>query len=208
MPVSGQFSATGSVAKLVVMLAFDVQESQIAGGPNWFASEKWDIDARSADPAHSPEETRIMLQNLLVDRFALRVHRQTEQRPVYALAVSRGGPKFKAREQPGGTNVQITSNSIRIEAGNVARLTQVLATALGRPVVDHTGLGGLYDLSVQWDDAPVPEGGVPGLDVSAPANGRGSIFSALQDQLGLRLEAQRAPVEVIVVDGISRPSPN
>jgi uncharacterized protein (TIGR03435 family) len=210
MPSDGRFTATGCVAKLVLMVAYDVQETQIIGGPSWFATEKWDIQARSAgDVARSAEETRLMLQNLLAERFALRIHRQTEQRPAYVVTIAKGGAKFKAREQPGRTNVQITSNSIRIEAGDLARMVQVLATALGRPVIDRTGLRGLYDFSVQWDDAPVREGGVPGLDVpAAPGNDRGSIFTAFQEQLGLRLEPQRAPVEVIVVDGVERPSAN
>jgi uncharacterized protein (TIGR03435 family) len=91
----------------------------------------------------------------------------------------------------------------------MARLTSVLATALGRPVVDQTGLAGIYDLSVQWDDAPVKEGGVPGTEVAgAVGNDRGSIFTALQEQLGLRLTQQRTWVEVIVIDGIERPSAN
>jgi uncharacterized protein (TIGR03435 family) len=80
---------------------------------------------------------------------------------------------------------------------------------LGRPVVDRTGLAGTYDFSLQWDDAPVKEGGVPGLDVpGTPGVDHGSIFTAIQDQLGLRLEPERAPIEVIVVDRIDRPSPN
>jgi len=88
-------------------------------------------------------------------------------------------------------------------------MTQLLSAALGRPVIDRTGLSGLYDLSLQWDDAPVPEGGVLGLDApAAPGKDRGSIFTAIQDQLGLRLDPQKAPVEVIVVDRIERPSDN
>jgi uncharacterized protein (TIGR03435 family) len=210
MPTNGRFSATGSAAKLVLMLAYDVQETQIIGGPSWLATEKWDIEARSEEGvAHSVEETRRMLQNMLEERFALRIHRETEQRPVYVLTVAKSGPKFKAREQDGPSNVQITGKSISLERGKLARMTQILSTALGRPVIDQTGLGGLYDLSLQWDDAPVPGVDTSGIEVpAAPANDHGSIFTAIQDQLGLRLEPQRAPVEVIVVDRIERPSQN
>ena len=209
LPLDGRFTATGSVAKLVVMLAYDVQEAQIIGGPSWFTTEKWDIEARSDNQGeHSIEETRRMVQNMLEERFGLRIHRETEQRPAYALTVAKGGPKFKAAEQR-STNVRITSSSISLERGDLARMTQVLSAALGRPVIDRTGLEGLYDLSLQWDDAPMRQGGVPGLDVPpAPGNDHGSIFTAIQDQLGLRLESQRAPVEVIVVDRIERPSQN
>ena len=209
LPAQGRFTATGSVAKLVVMLAYDVQEAQIAGGPDWFATEKWDIEAKSDDPGgHSVEETRQMLQNMLAERFGLRIHRETEQRPAYVLTVAKDGPKFKPAEQ-GSTNVRVSGNSVSLERGDLVRMTQLLSSALGRPVVDRTGLTGLYDLSLKWDDAPVPEGGVTGLDVpAAPGNNRGSIFTAIQDQLGLRLDSQRAPVEVIVVDQMERPSAN
>jgi uncharacterized protein (TIGR03435 family) len=210
MPVNGHFAATGVVTKLLVMLAYDVQESQIVGGPDWFATEKWDIQAKTGDGvAYSPGETRQMLQKMLEDRFTLRIHRDTEQRPVYALSVAKGGPKFNASGKDGQTNYRITRNSIGLERGDIARMAQLLSTALGRPVIDQTGLAGPYDLSLQWDDAPVPEGGVPGLDTPAiPGNDHGSIFTAIQDQLGLRLESRRAPVEVIVVDRVERPSEN
>jgi uncharacterized protein (TIGR03435 family) len=193
-----------------MMVAYDVQETQIAGGPSWFATDKWDIEAKTDDRGmHSVEDTRAMLQNLLRDRFALQIHRETVQRPAYVLTIAKGGPKFKARDQGGQTNIQITGNSIRLERGELARMTQLLSAALGRPVVDRTGLDGLYDLSLQWDDAPIPEGGVLGRDVpAAPGKDHGSIFTAIQDQLGLRLEPQKTQVEVIVVDRIERPSQN
>ena len=100
-----------------------------------------------------------------------------------------------------------------MQGGTIERLTAVLATALGRPVLDQTGLTGSYDLSVQWDDAPVRGGGLPGIPDPRGAGTlsdteRGSIFTAVPDQLGLRLEAQRAPVEVLVIDEIQRPTPN
>jgi uncharacterized protein (TIGR03435 family) len=213
-PNRGQFTANGAVAKLLIMLAYDVQESQIVGGPSWFGTEKWDVLAKSENGQHNVTETRLMLQHLLADRFGLRLHRSTEQRPVYVLTISKGGPKFKASEAT-ATNLQVGPNSIFLQAGTIDRLTGVLATALGRPVVDRTGLAGSYDLSVQWDDAPVRDGGLPGTadpqSRQAPTpvgNERGSIFTAIPDQLGLRLDAQRAPVDVLVIDDISRPSPN
>jgi len=210
MPSNGRFASTGSVAKLILMLAYDVQESQIVGGPGWFATEKWDIEAKCDDRvAHSVEETRRMLQSLLEERFALQIHREAQQRPAYVLTVAKRGPKFKAPEQDGPTNYRITGNTISLERGDLARMAQLLSTALGRPVIDHTGLGGRYNLTLQWDDAPIREGGVPGLDAAvAPGDGNGSIFTAIQDQLGLRLEPRRAAVEVIVVDRIERPSQN
>jgi uncharacterized protein (TIGR03435 family) len=200
------------VAKLLVMLAYDVQDTQIVGGPSWFAVEKWNIQAKSDNDQHSVDETRLMLQHLLAERFALRLHRSTKQLPVYVFTVGKSGPKFKASEGT-ANNLKVGPNSISIQAGTIARLTGVLATALGRPVLDHTGLTGVYDLSVQWDDAPVREGGLPGIGDSQPArtpsdSERGSIFTAVPDQLGLGLVAQRAAVEVLVIDQVERPSEN
>jgi len=190
------------------MVAYGVQENQIVGGPSWLDSEKWDIEAKSEDQVHTTEETRAMLQKMLEERFVLRTHREMQQRPAYLLTVVRGGPKFKA--QPDGrTNYLITGNSISLERGNLAHMAQLLSTALRRPVVDPTGLSGIYDLSVKWDDAPIADGGLLGLDApAAPENDRGSIFTAIQVQRGLRLESQRASVDVIVIDQIQRPSAN
>lgn len=211
LPNGGHFTAEGAPGKLLVMIAYGVQDSQILGGPSWFAAEKWDIEAKCEDNLHSADETTRMLQNLLEERFSLKIHRDTEQRPVYVLTLAKGGPKFKPSEK-NTTNIRPSANSFSIQRGNIAVVTGLLATSVGRPVLDRTGLTGLYDLFVQWDDAPVREGGLPGTapparDDSA-AGDRGSIFTAVQDQLGLRLEPQRAPVDVIVVDGMERPSAN
>jgi uncharacterized protein (TIGR03435 family) len=150
-----------------------------------------------------------MLRSMLEDRFSLRVHRETELRAAYVLTVGKNGPKFMERHDDRSTDVRVTGHSIRLESGELERMTQLLSTALGRPVVDRTGLKGIYDLSLQWDDAPLREGGVPGLEgPPAPGNDHGSIFTAIQEQLGLRLESERVPVEVLVIDKIEKPSPN
>ncbi len=116
-PNRGQFTATGAVAKLLVILAYDVQDSQIIGGPNWFATEKWDIQAKSDNDQHSVDETRLMLQHLLAERFALRLHRSTAQRPVYVLTVGKGGPKFKTSEGT-VTNLKVSPNSIFMQVSS------------------------------------------------------------------------------------------
>jgi uncharacterized protein (TIGR03435 family) len=208
-PSQGRFSATGAVARLVIMLAYDVQESQIAGGDSWIGTDKWDIEARSEEAGnHTTGETRSMLQNMLADRFALGVHRETEPRPAYVLTLAKGGSKLKVSEQ-GVTNIRVSGNSISLDHGELSRMTQLLSSALGRPVVDQTGLAGLYDMHLQWDDAPIPNGGVIGLDApAAPDTNHGSIFTAIEQQLGLRLVSKRVPVEMIVIDRIQPPSAN
>ncbi|MBI4908167.1 MAG: TIGR03435 family protein [Acidobacteria bacterium] len=208
-PNRGRFTAVGIGGKLLVMLAYGVQDSQIKGGPGWFTSEKWDIEAKCEEDSASADQTAQMLGSLLEERFGLKVHKETEQRPVYVLSVTSGGPKFKESEKK-TTNLRVSSNAISMESGSIARMLPALATALGRPVIDGTHLTGLYDLSLRWDDAPVREGGLPGATVQEgpPGGGHGSIFTAVQDQLGLQLKPQRAPIEVIVVDRMVRPSAN
>jgi uncharacterized protein (TIGR03435 family) len=212
MPTAGHFTAEGTPVNLLVMLAYGVQESQIVGGPGWFATEKWDIDAKCDDERHSGDETKLMLQHLLGERFSLKIHRETQQRPVYIVTVAKGGPKFKPSEK-NATNIRSSARSISLERGSIAAMTGVLATAVGRPVVDHTELTGLYDLSVFWDEAPVRDGGVPGTKGSDAQEGpsgdeHGSIFTAVQEQLGLQLRPSRAAVEVLVLDGVQRPTSN
>ena len=207
LPANGQFRSQGAVAKLLLMVAYDIQEAQIVGGPAWISEEKWDIEARSTGE-YSAEETRGMLQNTLEERFALRSHPETAQRPAYVLTIAKGGPKFKAGTDEGSTNVRTTRNSIALERGQLAQMTQLLSAALGRPVIDRTELNGRYDLSLQWDDAPGQQGALGLSETADGTNDRGSIFAAIQEQLGLRLEAQTVPVDVIVIDHIERPSPN
>ena len=208
-PGNGKFFATGTVARLIVMLAYNVQESQIADGPSWIGTERWNVDAKSeSGAAHSVDETRQMLQNLLHERFGLQVHKEIRQLPAYILNVAKNGLKLKANDT-GTTNVRISSNSISLDHGEISRLTQLLSSALGKPVVDQTGLSGYYDISLQWSDAPVADGGVIGLGAHAVADpNRESIFSAIQNQLGLQLVSQHVPVEMIVIDKIERPSAN
>jgi hypothetical protein len=182
-PSNGSFSATGSVARLLVMLAYDVQESQITGGESWLGTEKWDIEAKSDDGS--------------------------KEHPAYVLTIAKGGPKLKVAERSGSTNIRVTGNSISLEQGELSRMTQLLSGALGRPVVDRTGLSGLYDIQLQWDEAPIPSGGVIGLAApAAPDTDHGSIFTAVEQQLGLRLVSKRAPVEMVVIDQVKPASEN
>ena len=208
-PSNGKFSGTGVVVRLMLMLAYNVQESQIVEGPSWIGTERWTVDAKSEPGAtHTDEETRQMLQNLLQERFGLQMHRENREQSAYVLKIAKDGPKLKASET-GTTNIRINGNSIGLEHGEISRLVQLLSSALGKPVVDQTGLTGHYDASLQWSDAPVADGGVIGLDAHAAADpNRESIFSAIQNQLGLQLISQRVPVEMIVIDKIERPSAN
>jgi uncharacterized protein (TIGR03435 family) len=179
-----------------------------------------------------PNPLMLMVQSLLEDRFQLKIHREMKEQPVYELLVAKGGPKMKlsADQSPIGPpqrggpppmpkQGQPTPRGMmgmgpgRIEANGVpiANFIQGLSQQLGRPVIDKTGLKGLYNIKLQWTpelgEVLVKPGGAepspPPLDPSGP-----SIFTAVQEQLGLRLESAKGPVEVLVIDGVQRPTEN
>jgi uncharacterized protein (TIGR03435 family) len=209
---SGRFTTANVDLKSILQWAYDLPASRIVGGPAWIDSARWDIEAKAEnaldtqktfDPPAARLEKRRMVQALLAERFGLVVHRETRELPIYALVVAKCGPTFLAN-QAGGTTIDRNRGRIQIEGGGntVSLLAEQLAETLGRVVVDQTGVSGRYKLVLTWtpDDIEASPSSVPD---SGP-----SLFTALQEQLGLRLESRRGPVEVLVVDQAVLPSPN
>jgi uncharacterized protein (TIGR03435 family) len=203
----------GVPLRMVMMLAYDVKAFQISGGPDWIRTERWDVLAEAEGDGRLPmEEKRPMIQALMADRFALKVHKGTKEMPVYVLAVEKKGSKLAA---PTGTDQRIGNGngSLRAKKTGMDWFAGWLSRKLGRMVLDQTDLKGEYDFALEW--APEPGEGNPeytGMPPGTPVpyiNKDGpSIFTALQEQLGLRLVSQKGPVEVIVVDSVERPSAN
>jgi uncharacterized protein (TIGR03435 family) len=160
-------------------------------------SQGYDINA-TMPPSASPDEAMLMLQPLLAERLKITVHRETRELPVYALVVGKGG--IKAREvewqfagisrSPG----RVTSSSTRMED-----LAIILSRQLDRPVLDVTGIKGYFEVKLEWTPEHGPRREGHGSDPAGP-----SIFTAVQEQLGLKLEARKAPVEMIIVDRLER----
>jgi uncharacterized protein (TIGR03435 family) len=207
-PANGKFIATGATARLIVILAWDLQDSQIAGGPAWFATDRFVIEANSDDGRpHSAVETREMLQNMLAERFALRTHHEMREGTAYVLTVGKNGSKLR-QSQTQSTNVRVGANSILLEGAPLSRLAQLLSGILERPVIDRTGLEGTYDASLLWSPTQmINNAGLVTLPKTADAD-QVSIFSAMQDQLGLGLVSERAPIDTLVIDSIDPPSAN
>jgi bla regulator protein blaR1 len=187
--------------------------------------------AEKLAPDQRADQVRLMLRSLLVERFKLKVSHATKELPVYALVVAKNGPKL--HEQKPGDNY---SNGIQAANGlsmgphtlgmrpgqltgqgiSMAELTMILSQQLGRIVVDQSGLKGNYDFTLQWTPdqtssatVQAPEGGKPAVDNALPPESSGpSIFTALQEQLGLKLESTKGPVDVLVIEHIERPSEN
>jgi uncharacterized protein (TIGR03435 family) len=216
--LGGRFSAATTV-RLLIRTAFQVQDDQIVGGPDWLATQRFEIDARS--PADGDFYARLqgMMQALLADRFKLVTH--TEQRELAVFALERVkrdgelGPGLRPTECPDlvvdlakvtpCVNVQRSADSIRVRGMPFGQVVPFLSTNLNRVVVDRTGLAERYDIDLKWTpDQPSRPGATPQVaDPDAV-----SIFTAVQEQLGLRLESTRDKVDVLVIDSLEQPTPN
>jgi uncharacterized protein (TIGR03435 family) len=215
----GGLTATGVTLNMLVMFAYSVAAYQISGAPSWMGTERWDIQAKTdgVQGRLPPNQFSVLLRGLIEDRFQLKARRKTKNLPVYALVMAKGGPKLKPH--PGGTGerkplVQFGNGSAVFSDSSVAGLAGQLTLNLGRPVIDRTGIKGSYDFALDWTPAP-DEGGAETIGLppraeppSAGESNGPSIFTALQDQLGLKLKSQKGPVDILVIDHVERPSEN
>jgi uncharacterized protein (TIGR03435 family) len=204
----GTFVGRNLPVKRLVMEAYGMSDFQITGGPAWIGSEHYDIDAK-ADGLATADQLRHLMEVLLADRFKLTIHRSTKQLPIFVLVVGKSGPKIHLSEHPDPGNRRIVSRA-RINGDfTIAEFVKRLGPLLGRSVIDRTELRGEYDLNLEW----APDSGqglpVPGVSVPPPTDSNGpSIFTAIQEQLGLRLESQKGPVEILLIDRVEKPSEN
>jgi uncharacterized protein (TIGR03435 family) len=179
--------------KFCIIAAYGVQESLIEGGPAWINSERFEILAKAGDSAQNAQLLP-MLQSLVEDRFKLKVHREARQRPVYALTVAKNGPKLHPSESVEGFLGRRGRGPITGRKASMAGLAATLSTLMGRKVLDRTGLGGVYDFTLEFAPFDVVDSPLPAL------------ATALQEQLGLRLEAATGTVEILVVDHAEKPT--
>ncbi|HVY94129.1 MAG TPA: TIGR03435 family protein [Bryobacteraceae bacterium] len=217
----GIFDADGKIA---------ARRLDVIGGPAWLDSELYALDAKAEGAVSLDQTAGLMLQSFLEDRCKLKVHREARETPVYALTVSKGGPKLKEstpdsctpldlnhppanpQEAPCGFPVTRGNNgNIVVDARGItiAEFAARALTRVDRPVVDKTGLTGHYDIHLEYTIAgPMRVNGGEAPDVTLPADPAGaSMFSAVES-LGLRLVSDKAPIDVIVVDSVERPSDN
>jgi uncharacterized protein (TIGR03435 family) len=221
---NGQAGAKDSTLKALIGLAYKVQEFQIAGGPSWIESDRFDVEGRTEDRNADSDRLRLMLRSLLEDRFKLMLHMETREAPIYALVIAKGGLKMKLSpdqtspdvngpSKPGaGPNhgaIRFGPGSMMGNAVNFSLFVRFLSQRLDRPVVDRTGLSGRYDFLLQWTPGIGESRVDPGGNALPPGEPAGpSIFSAIQEQLGLRLESTKGPVEVLVIDSVDMPDEN
>lgn len=209
--------------RYLMLFAYGVQDFQIQGAPDWISADRYDIQAKAEGNASGKLMAGPMLQTLLEDRFKLKLHRETRQVPVYELTVAKSGAKMQHSKAgacvpwsldsppppplaPGeqrtfcgfrGFGVEGQNRKLEVFGVTMGELVAILQRSeLRRTVIDKTGIAGPFDVRMTWS-----------LD-AAQADAGASIFTALQEQLGLKLESAKAPIEVIVVDHVEKPSAN
>lgn len=196
------FTADGGVtarnfsAWNLIRTAFNLHDLQMRGGPSWVKSQGYDIQAKPGASV-ARDQTLLMLQSLLAERFQLKFRRETQQVPSYVLSV---GPKGSKLGPPRTGRARTRMGDLDVPSMTVASLCQVLEFDVGRPVVNGTGLDGSFSVQLQWASDRAPK---ENADPSKP-----SLFTALQEQLGLKLDAGRTPVELFMIESLERPSEN
>jgi len=223
-PRAGGLRIEGATLKNLIAIAYDVREFTVSGGPGWVGSDRFDIDARvesapsgkagQTDQAKlqtSGQQIRECLKSLLVERFELAIHRETKEENVYALVLAKNGPKFSEAKPDSKPLIRRQEGLITGQAVPMQMLALNLANSMGRTVLDRTGLAGKYDFKLEWNREAAPGASSAQADSGSPLDPdtRGpSIFAALQEQLGLRIETQKAPVETLLMDHVAKPSAN
>jgi uncharacterized protein (TIGR03435 family) len=192
--------------EMMLLVAYGVQKSQIVGAPEWVRSERFTVDGvPDVDGQPNVRQIQSLLQKLLTERFGIKLHHEQREMPVYALTVAKGGTKMTpstgdpnglpSEHGGGGGNIR----NFHFTNTSMQDLALFMLVEVDRPVVDHTGVQGRYDFPLKFskDDVNTP-------DPEAPPR----IFTAIQEQVGLKFEPVRAPADVIVIDKIERPSAN
>jgi uncharacterized protein (TIGR03435 family) len=228
----GRISAINVTLKMLIARAYDLQGFQLAGGPGWADTLRYNIEAKPDTPVEN--EWKEMLQNLLADRFQFVFHRETKELPIYALVLAKkdgklgpgmveskeGGCTERDPSKPGPPgpgqppycgSVLVGAGQLTGTAANLGDVARMLSLSVGRKVIDKTGMTGKYTITLKYTPdenrrSMVPPGASP---PPAPADTSGpSLFTALQEQLGLKLESQKGPVEIFVIDRADKPSEN
>jgi len=210
-----QFSTINTTLGDLIAFAYGIHAKQITGAPAWVETEKYDLAAQpNGEGQPNDRQWKAMIQKLLVDRFKLAFHRDKKVLSVYAITVAKNGPKLtKSEGNPAGLPGLFFRGLGNLPATNatIADFAGVMQSAvLDRPVVDQTGLTGRWDFTLIWTPDEFQFGGA-GAKAPPPANNAAAppdLFTAFQEQLGLKLEATKAPAEVFVIDRVEKPSEN
>lgn len=209
--VGDRFVATALPLRPLIMEAYRVRDFQILGGPRWINDDQWDIEAKaesstnltwteSQDPNRAGPLAR-MLQSLIENRFQLKFHREPREVPAYIVTIVRSGSKLKlsADQSTVIVDTKLGRGLVEVNTQPFGNFLYFLGRQLDRPLIDKTGVVGLYDVKLQW--TPEPTQGTPASDFP-------TLFTAVQEQLGLKLESGKGAIDMLVIDSVQRPSQN
>lgn len=212
---SNLFTTTNTTLNDLITFAYDIHLRQIAGGPSWLESDRYDITAKPEQQGiPNIAQLRTMVQKLLAERFALAFHREKREMPAYVLTVAKGGTPKLTKNENGGLLPGFGGRgpgSIGVVNSTMAEFAGFLqARVLDRPVVDQTGITGKFDFTLAWrpDVAQLGPPGAAPTQLPPEIEARPDLFTAIQEQVGLKLESSRAPVEAYVIDKVQKPSEN
>ena len=208
------FRATNVRLKHLLVNAYGIREGQMFGLPGWADSLRYDVYAKVTDPdmkvlrGLSREQQQAMIAAILVDRFHLKMHTELKTLPVYELVVAKNGPKLKvsavAPDTTGPGNMNVHNTDMTASGVTLSDLAGNLSFPLDRTVIDKTGLTGRYDFRLQW----TADNGANGATDNGAADGPPNLFTAIQEQLGLKLQPAKGPVETLVIDHVEQPTEN
>jgi uncharacterized protein (TIGR03435 family) len=209
------FSTINTTLGALMSWAYNIHPQQIVGAPAWLDSEKFDVDGKpDGEGQPSMDQWKTMTQKLLAERFQLKFHQEKKELSVYALVVAKNGPKISKSEADPNAPPSLLFRGLGVlpvHNASMQEFTQVMQMAvLPRPVVDQTGLQGKYDFMLQWTPDETQFASLGGIPPNLPekADAPPDLFTAIQQQAGLKLEATKAMVGVLVIDKVEKPSEN
>jgi uncharacterized protein (TIGR03435 family) len=223
----GRFTTINASLQMLIDFAYDVRNHQISGGPNWLDTAKFDIEAKAGGDAPllpGPEvgsRLRLMVQSLLAERYKLTLHKETREEQVYELVVDKGGSKLKLTERSPDKDAADTAKAgpqglrtagrgqLEGMAAPASMLAKEFSRITGRSVIDRTGLAGRFDFHLKWTPDPGAPPPMAGLEAGSPPDPSWpSLFTAVQEELGLKLQSTKGPVEILVIDHVEKPDAN
>jgi len=197
----GTFNGAKLTVKFLIEQAYGLRAVQISGGPSWMDSDQFDIKGKLDGVIAEPGSWKGAMQKLLAERFQLKFHMSTKEMTAYALVVGKNGPKFKETLDDAGKRGRARGGRGMLDgtAITMQQLVEHLARPVERVIVDQTRLTGKYKIKLEWDEESTP---------AESGDAAPSLFTALQDQLGLKLEKRKLPVPIMIVDSLQKPSEN
>jgi uncharacterized protein (TIGR03435 family) len=203
--VGDRFTIRNQTVVTLMMFAYSIDKHQVVNAPSWTGVDRFDIEGKADTPGEpNLHQQQQMLQNLLAERFGLRFHHEERELPVYAIQIAKGGSKLKPAANPDAEADQTATNhggeiTVSITTGTMADFILGMQFFFDRPLVDQTSISGRHDFTLRYahDESTA-------TDPNAPPG----LFTAIQEQLGLRLNAVKAPIDVFVIDNVEPPTPN